>query len=586
MHVRSISGFTAGFAAWLTACLAAGPADAQTPSRYVADFEFLVKTIRERAAIPKQKGVGFEAVAAAMRPRFAACTDDTTHVRNAMELLAALKDSHTGITHTGVTNGLPGKFDGLYGGGLWFCFDRGRWVVRGVMDGHGLADRLPLGAVLVAIDGLPAWFALDRERRRVARFLGISSDHSFWASLGNRLLPFCDAQTLACRFGLPDGSRRDLEVPRWGPGGKAFMPRLATFPEGVAHADGAVSKLLETSWSKQVGWLAITGSMDDATVRAFHAAFDALKGMDALLLDCRGMGGGGDRAAWEMCGRLFDAPVANGSNGRIEPSGSWQFDGPVVMLQDELEVSSAETFTWALAETGRVVSVGRNTGGWAIIPNGFDAPSGLFSFRLGVTNRRTPIRGIETEGVGWPPDCTIPCGPVLCARADSAREVGLAALACLHAGAKRNDVGAAFHALGDGDTASFTRFAKALGSKVKGVGLDDLAKSFDDDLVAEVAMERALAQRDGGLPPDAIGLAARASRTIARAKAAGRADLAKAIDAAVNATRAEAEAQRTLLAFDDPTQAPPDARKAWLAKHRATATAAFVREKLWTESAR
>ena len=37
--------------------------------------------------------------------------------------------------------------------------------------------------------------------------------------------------------------------------------------------------------------------------------------------------------------------MANGLHGRIEASGSWQFDGPVVMLQDETEVSSAETFT-------------------------------------------------------------------------------------------------------------------------------------------------------------------------------------------------------------------------------------------------
>ena len=57
---------------------------------------------------------------------------------------------------------------------------------------------------------------------------------------------------------------------------------------------------------------------------AFHKAFDALKGMEALLLDCRGMGGGGDYQAWEMAGRLFTKTVPNGPGRRSKPTASWQ----------------------------------------------------------------------------------------------------------------------------------------------------------------------------------------------------------------------------------------------------------------------
>ncbi len=244
-----------------------------------------------------------------------------------------------------------------------------------------------------------AMAALGRERRRVAVFQGLSSDHSFFASLGNKLLPFGDAKQIDCEFVLLDGKAKKLQLDRWGPGGKSFDFVGLYLPEGVAHADGAVSKLLDTKGSKKVGFLKITGSMDAATVKTFHAAFDALKGMTALLLDCRSMGGGADDCAWEMCGRLFSKGADNGRNGRIEASGAWQFDGPVVMLQDEMEVSSAETFTWALSETKRVISVGSAAGGKA----GKERKDDLTpdpAMRLGMTILGVLQCGVEGEGAG------------------------------------------------------------------------------------------------------------------------------------------------------------------------------------------
>jgi hypothetical protein len=100
----------------------------------------------------------------------------------------------------------------------------------------------------------------------------------------------------------------------------------------------------------------------------------------------------------------------------IEPTGSWQFDGPVVLLEDERMISSAETFTWAMTETGRAFSVGRPTGGATIIPDSFDAPSGLFRFRLGVHDRKTPIKGVQPEGIGTPPDVLVRYEPALLAK--------------------------------------------------------------------------------------------------------------------------------------------------------------------------
>ncbi len=555
---------------------------AQKPDpRFMADFDSLAKTVKEHGAAVVSKKIDWDAVCATFKPRFAACTDDVTCVRLAMEMLATLRDSHTGITKSAIKNdALPSKWTGLFGGGLWLGWEQGRCVVRGVMKGHPIEASVPLGSVLLSIAGEPAWIALERERRRCAVFMGISSDHSFFASLGNRMLPFGDKSQLSCVFLGPDGKAKTVDVPRWGPGGKAFYPDEVFLPEGVAHAAGACSKILTGPAGMKLGYLKVTGSMDGATVTAFHAAFDALKGMDALLLDCRMMGGGSDDSAWQMCGRLFSAPRSNGNQRTLSPTGSWQFDGPAVMLQDESEVSSAETFTWALSETGRVISVGRTTGGWGIIPNGFELPSGLASYRLGVNDRGTSIRGIHTEGVGWPADVTVPLGPKVCAVADAPRAIGTAVLACLRTGAAVEETRKAFHALAEGDGAPLRTLSQKLGKK-PGVDLEALAKLFADDLKAEIASEIAALKTDQTALPDVANCAKRLPRLAARAKAAGGAGTVADLESSMKALRNEQLAQDAWLALSDPFSPDAAVKKAFLAKHGGTKTGVFLREHLW-----
>jgi C-terminal processing protease CtpA/Prc len=128
-----------------------------------------------------------------------------------------------------------------------------------------------------------------------------------------------------------------------------------------------------------------------------------------------------------MAGRFFSERTGHGTAPPLVPTGDWQYDGPVVMLTDEREISSAETFTWAMVETGRAVMVGRPTGGATIIPTTFRAPSGLFSFRMGVHDRKTPIEGVQPEGVGTQPAVFVPYEPKLLQR-DPVLAIGIRAL--------------------------------------------------------------------------------------------------------------------------------------------------------------
>ncbi len=525
----------------LAVALAPGP-PAAPDKRYLDDFEFIHDTVAQKGAIPKWKNVDWEKECQRLLPRFKKCASDVEHVKNVMELLATLKDSHTGVVETKVKwEELPSKWDGLWGGGLGFLWDDGRILLRGVhrvAGTTGACDDVPAGSVLLEIGDASANVALAKERARIAKYLGISTDASLWGSMHNRLLPFGEARQISIEFVTPGGKHEKRSVLRFASDGKAFQPSDVELPDGVTWGEGAVSALIDEKAG--VGYLRITGGMDAETTKAFHAAFDRLKGMKALLLDGRAMGGGSDAAAWEMCGRLFSKGASNGRNGRIEPSGSWQFDGPVVFVQDAMMVSSAETFAWAVSETARVISVGTTTGGWGIIPNRFDCPSGLVSFRVGVNDRPTPIRGVRTEGQGWPADVRIPCGPGFLGLKDAAREVGLEILGILASGAEVEDVRVAWSGLVAGDVAGFKKRAAAWKNARPARSADEWAKFVLDDLAADLSLETTwLATK--GAEPFALSEAAtarRLARLVERAKKAGLGNRCGAIEAAARGHKA------------------------------------------------
>ncbi len=568
-----------GFVLAVALALSTGVVHA-APNKYLDDFDFLAKTVADDYAALKTKSIDWKAECAKAKPAFAACTDDVEHVKNVMRLLAVLRDSHTGMTGTNVdSKRLPSKWEGLYGAGLWIGWDKGRLVVMGLMKGHALGDSLPLGSTIAAVDGVPAWLAMEREKRRITEFQGTSSDHSLFASMDNRLLPFGEKQTVELLVLTPEGKSKKVNAPRWGPEGKAFYPSEATLPAGVEWKERATAKMLETPWSKKVGYVRITGCMDEATVTAFHAALDSLKGMDACLLDCRGMGGGGDPQAWAMAGRFYKGGVANGIHGRIEATGAWQFEGPVVMLQDSQEVSSAETFTWAMSETGRAVSVGRPTGGWGIIPNGYELPSGLARFRLGVNDRPTPIKGVHTEGVGWPPDVLVPYGPVVCAHDDPVAEVGMEVLRVMSRGATADVARKGFGGLFAGRIAEF---AKSPGPFGPGPLLAKPLRLVEDDLKARLSSETALLKLDDAGPPDVLGARARLAALEPVATAAGMKSALADLQAAVKKLAAEGAAQEAFLAATDRSFAMSDAdRKKFLLAHKDSLIAKFAKDRLW-----
>ena len=404
-------------------------------AEYFEDFEFIEKTVKSSYPCLKKKNIDWKETCKEFEPLFRKCEDDGTHLLNVRRLLARLKDMHTGVTRTTVEAPTP-AFTNLYGGGIWIAADRGRLVLRAFMDGHDLKRKLVPGSELLAIDGIPARIAHERVKRQVSEYSGWSSTHFLDARLSVQFFRFED-DLVKLTLLTPKGKVEEVRLAKWGPEGRGLSRTVETLPEGLEARGGAVSVML----TDEVGYIRILGGMNESTEKDFFAAMEALREAKGILLDCRGMGGGGDGPAWAMAGRFYEKPTDLGINGTLKPSGDWQYTGPVVMLQDEREVSSAETFTWSMHETGRVLSVGRPTGGGTIIPSMFDAPSGLFSFRMGRTDRTTPIKRVQPEGIGTASDVFVPYEPVLLERFDDPiRAVAMDCLLLLIDGVKRDVV--------------------------------------------------------------------------------------------------------------------------------------------------
>jgi hypothetical protein len=574
---------TAAVALLLGSALAVAAGD----PRYVDDFEFIRSTVAQKGAAVHVRKLDWKAICDRFEPRFASAASDAEHVKNVMELLATLGDAHTGVTRSAVAwDDLPRKFDGIFAGGLWWREDAGKFVVAGFEASVDRTRVPPLGSALIEIGHEPAWIALGRDHARLTRWFGTSSDHSLYASLGNALLPYRGANVAHVLVATPDGKAKDFELMRFAQSGKAFDPSRALLAPGLAWQEGAVSGFVEHRSGKRIGVLVITGGMDAATVTKVHTAFDRLKDMDALVLDARHAGGGGDAAAWEIAGRLYPEGEDNGLHGRIEPSGSWQFAGPVVFLQDASMVSSAETLAWAVTERGRCVSIGRATGGWGIIPNGFKCPSGLVDFRLGVNARPTPVKRVQTEGVGWPADVTTP--PTFTWREPKSKDaqealdptvdLGLDVAALMACGIGRDDARNSFRALFDGKC---DEFAKALAKSAKATPWFDAPRAAarrKDEIKSEVEQEIALIVGDEVRSPDVLSSATRYPAGSARAKAAGFAKLADAWKAALDARKAEPAAQKALLeTMGEAEKLDATQKKAFLAKHGKTRVGAVVR---------
>ncbi len=502
------------------------PEPTADPARYLDDLRAVGRIVAKNFPVFEKKGIDWKTVLDEFEARVRDVHDDAAYVLEIHRLLARLDDVHSGVLDAKVDVHVP-SFDGLYGAGLWIARDRGRLLLRAATPGHPLLDRVPPGSLLLRVGGRPAGVVLAETRRRLHTWHGWSSDAFLDARLSFQFFPFGEAKTLEATFlPLSGGRAVTVDLARWGPGGRGLSRQAATMPDGVP-AEGPVAS---AKLAGEIGYLRILGGMDERTEKAFFEAVDGLKGVKGILLDARGMGGGSDRPAWRMAGRFFSKRRRLPNDPDLEPTGDWPFDGPVVMLQDERMVSSAETFTWAMVETDRALSVGRPTGGGTIIPRVFDDPAGLFRFRLGCVDRETSVEGVHPEGVGTAPDVFVPYDAWLLAlHPDPVRAVGLDVLRRLVQGQPAEVVaagyggvlGAAPDRLGDGAWKAFAALAEPAGLDLPGLCPHAARRMIDEEIRVHDA--EADPVPDGGGSSERLAALARVADAVGLEDAARRA---------------------------------------------------------------
>ena len=169
------------------------------------------------------------------------------------------------------------------------------------------------------------------------------------------------------------------------------------------------------------------GSWGASSIRSadFDVALERFRSAPAIILDVRMNPGGNDALAFEVAGRFARTSVVFGSvrfrNGpshsdfgpattrTLNPRGSWQYTGQVLVLTGRRCASSNESFIAAMGQLPNVTLAGDRTAGATGNPGTFPLANGwsyTVSRWIEYTADNQPI-----EDIGISPDVFVTAGP-------------------------------------------------------------------------------------------------------------------------------------------------------------------------------
>jgi len=371
---------------------------------YAANFDRLWRAVDAAYPYFDMKGVDWQAVYDAYRPRVDEVKDDADYAAVVGEMLATLEDGHTGVLD-------PSPRAGRTYFGTALALDDG--IVIDQLGATGKAAGLASGDVLMAVDGRPIEEALD----------------ALPASLRNGSTPRRRGRIAALNVLSTTGTQLSVTVEK--ADGTQMSVSLAV-PQGVGKPAASVSETSGPSEPLITGERLPSGfgliriptlshSTGHDLVAEFDAALDKLLDAPGLILDLRGNGGGDSRIGDAIAGRLLERRFVYGVETfhlrlpqrgwaeqftySVTPRGE-TYRGPLVLLIDNACFSSAENLIVALVDSGRATTVGRPTGAGSGNPVTFALPhGGLARFSTGAFVRND---GAPVEGVGIRPDVAVP----------------------------------------------------------------------------------------------------------------------------------------------------------------------------------
>ncbi len=246
-----------------------------------------------------------------------------------------------------------------------------------------------------------------------ARMAGAKSTYEIAAVINEMILPLRDlhAWVQVGDEGLP-GYRRD-------------RPLNASW-KGSGVEIGAIEDTKDdVAWGRtkdDIGYVNVYGLGDAAGPSAFDAALERLSDCWALVVDMRFNGGGDELLARQIAGRFLEAPVVYSVNkyrsgpahdefGSLlerscDPRGPWRFESPVIVLQGQRTMSSAESFLLMLAQAPQVTTLGDRSAGSSANPRRLEVAGNIkvnMPRWLDMLPDGTPL-----DEAGVPPDVPVP----------------------------------------------------------------------------------------------------------------------------------------------------------------------------------
>jgi len=382
------------------------PAQILSAKEQRENFDFLCQAIDENYADFELKSIDWGAVCRRYQNRLDPAASADQFYRLLFQLVNELKDTHSWLQNYHLD--LPAS-----GPELTAALVEGKPFVVAVNDDSEPAGLgVKPGSEVLEVDGLPVADKIEQLRLQLH---ACSSERAFRREACRYLLAGERDTQVTVKLRLPDGHAQTFALRRTG--GVSDPPRQ---PCGFDLKQGRFVQF--GRHPSGLGYIRITSfDAHKEIAPEFDQALEALRTAPGLILDIRDNPGGYSQD--HIVGRLLQRPtlcditfIKNGPRHGdlkrhetiLEPTGPWQYGGPIALLVNEGTGSAADLFACWLRSAKRVVTVGSTTHGnlsgvaaYAVLPCGL-----IVRISNGYVCDAT---GKPIEGVGNEPD--VPVSP-------------------------------------------------------------------------------------------------------------------------------------------------------------------------------